>query len=293
MPGIEKILTAKAEKINQTLTQIMNINNMVSNTLFKAMKYSLFSGGKRIRPILTILVAEMVKGNLKVARKVGAVIELIHTYSLIHDDLPSMDNDDYRRGKLSNHKVYGPGIAILAGDGLLTYAFNILSRLDLPSKKLIKIIEVISNGAGVNGMVGGQVLDLEAERKKLNLEELKKIHSNKTGALFKSSILAGAYCGQVLESEIEALIDYARYLGLTFQITDDILDVTGDKEKLGKETGSDEVGNKTTYISLLGLEQARVEAQKMAVEARKSLDIFGERAAVLKQIPDYILERQY
>jgi len=179
------MLKKKAKIINETLEGLMNINDkIISNTLLKAMKYTLFSGGKRIRPILTIMIAELLDGDVKSARKLGAAIELIHTYSLIHDDLPSMDNDNYRRGKLTNHKVFGTGIAILAGDGLLTYGFNILTHLDLPPENRIKIIELISNGIGYNGMVGGQVLDLEAENKDISIEELKIIHKAKTGALF-------------------------------------------------------------------------------------------------------------
>lgn len=293
MQEIKKILAEKADEVNNILDQIMDIENVVSDTLLEAMKYTLFSGGKRIRPVLTILIAEMLAGNTKAAARAGAAIELIHTYSLIHDDLPAMDDDDYRRGELTNHKVYGPGIAVLAGDGLLTYSFTVLSKLDLPPQNVLEIIGIVSEGVGINGMVGGQVLDLEGENKELRLEELKQIHNNKTGALFKSSILAGAYCSQTSETEIDALIAYAQCLGLIFQITDDILDVTGDKEKLGKNVGSDQAENKSTYTSLLGLEEARKEAQKLVTKAQDALTIFDERAAVLKQIPVFLINRQY
>lgn len=220
MEEIKRLLTEYAAETNRILDEIMDIEeDSISVTLLSAMKYTLFSGGKRIRPILTRMVAEMVDGRVDCALRVGAAIELIHTYSLIHDDLPSMDNDDYRRGKLTNHKVFGPGIAILAGDALLTYAFNILSKLTLPPARVIKIIELVSEGAGYQGMVGGQVLDLEAEGKETGLERLKQIHQAKTGALFRSSILAGAYCGNPSPEEINALKDFSHYLGLTFRAT--------------------------------------------------------------------------
>ena len=294
MAEIKKILQKKAELVEDTLKELMNDkDHVISETLQESMEYTVFSGGKRIRPILTIFVAEMMGGNIDVARKAGASIELIHTYSLIHDDLPSMDDDKYRRGKLTNHRVYGPGIAILAGDGLLTYSFDILSKLDLPSDSVIKIINIIARNAGVNGMVGGQVLDLEAENKELNLEELKTLHRAKTGGLFQASVLTGAYCSNPEEREIEALKEYADCLGLLFQITDDILDVTGDPEKLGKSAGKDEELNKCTYPSLLGLEEAKKEAERLADKAKKAVSIFNNKAVHLKDLIDFILVRQY
>lgn len=264
----------------------------LSETLISAIKYSLFSGGKRLRPILTRTVAEMLDGDIDSARKAGAVIEMIHTYSLIHDDLPSMDNDDYRRGRLTNHRVYGSGVAILAGDGLLTYAFNVLSKLSLPAEKIVKLIELISESAGLQGMVGGQLLDLEAEDKNIGLEEMKKIHRAKTGALFRAAILAGAYCSEVSSEGFRALENFAEKLGLTFQIVDDILDIVGDEEKLGKQTGSDEKANKSTYPSLLGLEEAKKEAERNAKEGKRELNIYGEKGRFLLDLMDFILERQ-
>ena len=294
MADIKKILQEKADIVEDTLYELMeNDNTVTSKTLQEAMEYTLFSGGKRIRPVLTILVAEMMDGNIEAARKAGASIELIHTYSLIHDDLPSMDDDQYRRGKLTNHNVYGPGIAILAGDGLLTYSFDILSSIDLPSNNIIKIINIISRQAGARGMVGGQVLDLEAEEKQLSLEELKTLHRAKTGGLFQASVLAGSYCAEPKNKEINALKKYADCLGLIFQITDDILDVVGDPDKLGKSAGKDEELNKCTYPSLLGLEKAKKEAENLAEEAKKAISIFGDRAVILKELIDYVLVRQY
>jgi geranylgeranyl diphosphate synthase type II len=289
---IKNILGEYSLQTNKTLEELLNIETPLSGTLLLAMKYSLFSGGKRLRPALTRMVAEMVGGDLNAALIVGAAIEMIHTYSLIHDDLPSMDNDDYRRGKLTNHKVYGEGIAILAGDGLLTYAFHVLSRIPLPPENTLKIIEVVSGGAGLEGMVAGQVLDLEGENRDLKLEELKAIHRAKTGALFKSSILAGAFCGSPSLEELKSLEEFSEYLGITFQIVDDILDVIGDEEKLGKRVGSDEKLNKATYPRLLGLEGARKEARIAGQKAKKALGIFGAKARRLEELVDYIIIRQ-
>lgn len=293
MTDIKQLLKDYAADSDRVLNELMDLEeNIIAPKLLTAMRYTLFSGGKRLRPILTRMTAELLAGDLVSALKVGAALEMIHTYSLIHDDLPSMDNDDFRRGKATNHRVYGEGIAILAGDGLLTYAFNILANLSLPAEKIVRIIQLISDGAGINGMVAGQVLDLEAEDRKIGLKELKEIHRAKTGALFRTAILAGAFCADPEDKEIDALRKYANYLGLTFQIVDDILDVIGDEDKLGKKTGSDEELNKATYPKLMGLDQARAEAESTATLARESLNMFGEKADNLLQLIDYILIRQ-
>ena len=294
MYDIIEDINNKAEIVEKTLRELMeSFRPVISETLFNSMEYSLFSGGKRIRPVLAMYSAEIVNGNQKTACKVGSALELIHTYSLIHDDLPSMDDDDYRRGEKANHIVYGPGIAILAGDGLLTGTFEILSNMDLEPAKKIKIINVISKNAGVNGMVGGQVLDLESEDKDIEIEDLKKIHLAKTGALFKAAILSGAYIANPTEKEIEALKIYSEKLGLLFQITDDILDITGDEKKLGKAVGSDDQLNKSTYPKLLGLKGAKKEAEKMFEEAQKSLNIFEGKAKKLSELAKYVLNRDH
>jgi len=293
LEDIKIILKEKAIEVNEKLRDIMNIKEkVISDTLLEAMNYTLFSGGKRIRPILTILTAELIGANVEEAKKAGIAIELIHTYSLIHDDLPAMDNDDFRRGKLSNHKIFGDGIAILTGDALLTYAFEILSELKLEPQKVLKIITLVSCDSGFNGMVGGQVLDLEGEGKNISFNELKKIHGAKTGALFRTSILLGVYCGNYTESEFLALSNYAKYLGLCFQIVDDILDLTGDAKKLGKKVGRDSELNKATYPAFMGLENARLEAQKVADKAKSYLQIFGDKAQTLKNLLDFIIARQ-
>ncbi|MFP4016317.1 MAG: polyprenyl synthetase family protein [Halanaerobiales bacterium] len=293
MKEVKDLLLKYAVESDKVLKELFDRGNPgLSDTLLSSMKYTVFSGGKRLRPVLTRMAAEVVEGDIENAMIVGNAIEMIHSYSLIHDDLPSMDDDEYRRGKLTNHMVYGTGIAILAGDGLLTYAFNVLSNLSLAAEKIIKIIELISYSAGAHGMVGGQVLDLEAEDKEIGLEEMMKIHRAKTGALFRASILAGAYCGDPTEEELEALEDYAEKLGLTFQIVDDILDVVGDEDKLGKKVGSDEKLNKSTYPKLIGLESARKEAEKNAEKAKESIKIFGEKADQLMGLMDFIINRQ-
>lgn len=294
MQDFEKKLQEYIRDVEKDLSLLFEDKDLyLSETLLDSIKYSLFSGGKRLRPVLSRAVAEMLDGDVASARMAGAAIEMIHTYSLIHDDLPSMDNDNYRRGKLTNHRVYGSAVAILAGDGLLTYAFNVLSRLPLAPEKTLKIIELISVSAGVQGMVGGQVLDLEAENKEIGLEEMKKIHRAKTGALFRAAILSGAYCSEIGREDLLALDRFAEKLGLTFQIVDDILDVVGDEEKLGKETGSDAKENKVTYPVLLGLEEAKKEAEKTAREAREELKNFGEKASFLLELMDFIVVRQF
>lgn len=291
---IEEIIDKKAKSVEANLKDIMaTLKPVISDTLFQAMNYSVFSGGKRLRPILAMMSAEMVGGNVEKACKIGSALELIHTYSLIHDDLPSMDDDDYRRGKKANHRVYGPGIAVLAGDGLLTSAFGIISGMDLKAEKIVKIIQVISRGAGVNGMVGGQVLDLKSEGKEIELDQLKKIHLAKTAGLFRAAVLSGAYTANPDKEELEALNLYAEKLGLLFQITDDILDITGDEAKLGKKVGSDSQLDKSTYPKLMGLDKAKIKAARTAEEAKDALGIFEEGAVYLKQLIDLILKRDH
>jgi len=289
---IIKIEKAKIDnKIQAKIEKFQKDSDGSLADIIEACEYSLKAGGKRIRPILTVKVAEMLEGNKNAAYDLGIALEFIHTYSLIHDDLPAMDDDDYRRGQLSNHKVYGEGMAILAGDALLTSAFEILADLDLPSDDKVKIIKLTSRMAGFRGMVGGQSLDLKFEEVDIDFETLKNIHHRKTGALFKAAILGGAYCADPSQKEIEALHNYAQYLGLLFQITDDILDKTGDSKVLGKEVGSDEKSNKSTYVSLLGLEDAKAKAKETAEAAKNELIHFNDKQFLTKLI-DFILMRE-
>ncbi|TDO70377.1 farnesyl-diphosphate synthase [Halanaerobium saccharolyticum] len=291
MQEIKKILAAKAEEVELKLEKLMTLNEEIAPQLTEAMKYTLLSGGKRIRPVLSLLTAELLGGNYQAALKAGSALEMIHSYSLIHDDLPAMDDDDLRRGKKTNHLVFGEAAAILAGDALLTYAFEVLSELELKPEAKIKIIANTAKFSGYQGMVGGQVLDIEAENKKLSLAEMQKVHRAKTGALIKASVLNGLYCSDFNSAEKRALLAYAENIGVLFQIVDDLLDLTGDTEKLGKVVGRDQELNKSTYPKLMGVEAAKKAAAEHAEKAKNELNIFGSRAHDLKDLVDYILKR--
>lgn len=240
-----------------------------------AMKYSLMSGGKRIRPVLSLAVCDALNGNKDIVLPFACAIELIHTYSLIHDDLPCMDNDDYRRGKPTSHKVFGEAIAVLAGDGLLNMAFEIMleeiERCDRDNNSRVKAARMISHAAGTGGMIGGQVQDIESEQRLITYEELVFLHQQKTGALFSASVLAPALLLDADENIIAALDTYAKNIGLAFQIKDDILDLEGDSVVVGKTTGSDAINNKVTYVSLLGLKRAKELLNERIQEALYSI----------------------
>lgn len=277
------------------------INAFLENRLAKkgiskvddAMAYSLLAGGKRIRPVLLMATAEAlgVKGYNYLPVACG--LEMIHTYSLIHDDLPCMDNDDYRRGRLTNHKVFGEAMAVLAGDGLLTLAFEVmLEQKNVDAKALIETVREMAMCAGNFGMVGGQGLDLENEGKTITAEELRKMHAGKTGALFIAAVRGGAHLAGANEKELLALTKFADLLGLAFQITDDILDVEGTTEELGKPAGSDEKNHKSTYVSLYGLEAAKALAEKTVAEALECLEMFGENAEALREITRLMCSRK-
>ena len=219
---------AKLPLIDEALQKAMTIEGEIAPTIFDSMRYSLFAGGKRLRPVLLLAAADAVGADGNKFLNVACGLEMIHTYSLIHDDLPAMDNDDYRRGKLTNHKVYGEGIAVLAGDSLLTYAFEtMLSQEGVEPKTLLRVVKEIASAAGPEGMVGGQVIDMESEGKAVSLDTLQQMHRAKTGALFRAAVRAGAILGGASDEEVEALTVYAEKFGLAFQITDDILDVIG------------------------------------------------------------------
>jgi len=262
--------------------------------LNQSMYYSLIGGGKRIRPVLALASAEAVGGDPKTILPAAVSLELIHTYSLIHDDLPAMDNDDYRRGRLSNHKVFGEANAILAGDALLTYAFELLADPGAghPERQL-RIIREVAVAAGKAGMVGGQVADVTAERKTLNLDEIEAIHKGKTGALLTASARLGGILAGGTEQQIKALTDYAQALGLAFQIKDDILDVVGSSEILGKPAGSDLRQGKATYVSLLGLEGAKGQLHTQILKAQTALKSFNGGATFLTDLATFIEQRQH
>lgn len=263
--------------------------------IFKAVHYSVFNGGKRIRPILCLAAAEAVGGDLAPAIPVACALELIHTYSLIHDDLPSMDNDDFRRGKPTCHKVFGENIAILAGDALLTEAFALLSRAEKvmsSAERRLAIIQEIASAAGIFGMVGGQALDVISEKTGADENTLIEIHRRKTGALIIASVKSGAIISNAGKDKIQALMEYGINVGQAFQIADDILNVEGDRDLMGKETGSDAARNKLTYPSLLGMEKAKAKLTEHIEAAIASLSCFDDRAMPLVVIARFIKERK-
>jgi len=261
--------------------------------LKESMKYSLFAGGKRLRPILCIAGAEAVGGSYQDVLTVACALELIHTYSLIHDDLPVMDDDDMRRGRPTNHKIFGETIALLAGDGLLTDAFYIMSNdKNIDPSRLLKVINLVAKAAGSNGMVGGQVADIQSEGKEVDIATLEFIHAHKTGALITASVTSGTIIAGGTEDEIKAISEYGRSIGLAFQIADDILNVIGDPKLLGKSVGSDKKKHKITYPGIVGLERSK-EIQKDLVEyAISSLNQFDSKADPLREIAKYIIERK-
>ena len=283
----------RADLVEEGLLRELKKVPAYDETLEKAMEYSLMAGGKRLRPVLLMAAADAVGKDGAAFLTTGCAIEMIHTYSLIHDDLPAMDNDDYRRGKPTNHKVFGDGIAVLAGDALLTLAFEVMLRQEgAAPETLVTVVSEMSRAAGPYGMVGGQVLDLEGEGRRLDLTALRKIHMGKTGALFCAAIRSGAILAGAKEEELAALTLYAERFGLAFQITDDILDVTGDEAAIGKPVGSDVRNEKATYVTLTSLEEAKKLAEDAVEEAVAALDIFGECAAFLRDLALFLLGRK-
>ncbi len=266
-------------------------------SIHKAMRYSIFAGGKRVRPVLMLAACEAVGGIIEKAMPSACAMEMIHTYSLIHDDLPAMDNDDFRRGRPTNHKVFGEAIAILAGDGLLTEAFKLISNpsfaTDIESATRLAVIHEIATCAGTYGMVGGQVVDMESEGKpEIDLPTVQYIHTHKTGALIKASVVAGALLGGADEVQLAAIRRYGEAAGLAFQIADDILDIEGTTEEIGKDAGSDEARGKATYPAVMGLAAAKQEAKAMMDEAMLALEPLGKPAEPLREIARYIVERK-
>jgi geranylgeranyl diphosphate synthase type II len=280
-------LREKAVLTEQALHAHMDRLSNLPQTLRDAMGYSLFAGGKRLRPALALGAAEIVGGDEQVALPFACALEMIHTYSLIHDDLPSMDDDDFRRGKPTSHKVFGEAVAILAGDALLTLAFETAAQTGHAG-----VVAELAVAAGGEGMVGGQVIDLESENKKLGLEELSHLHGMKTGALIRIAVRGGAVLGGAGESELAALTSYGEHLGLAFQIADDILDIVGTDEALGKPVGSDAGNNKSTYPALVGLHRAHELAHQAVDRALAALTQFGSEANNFRALARYVIERQ-
>lgn len=280
--------------LDKALYDELHANGEYDKTLYDAMEYSLMAGGKRLRPMLLMAAADAVGGCGDDYIQAACAMEMIHTYSLIHDDLPAMDNDDLRRGKPTNHKVYGAGMATLAGDGLLTLAFEVLFRQkEVPAETLLTVSKEIAEAAGPAGMVGSQALDLESEHKKIDIDTLRKMHTGKTGALFRAAIRSGAILAGARKSELECLTIYAEKFGLAFQITDDILDVAGEQDKIGKPVGSDIKNDKSTYVTLLSLEEAGRLAAQTVADALSALSGMGDGADFLRSIVQYLVSRDH
>ena len=292
---LKAYLRSRQRKIDRALDRYLPRANTKPATLHKAMRYSLFAGGKRLRPILCLAATEACRGNIDDALPLACALECIHTYSLVHDDLPSMDNDDLRRGRPTCHKVFGDGIAILAGDALLTIAFEIVSRTK-PARRynISALLREISVAAGSQKLIAGQVADLEAEGKDVKRDQLKFIHENKTAAILKSSARLGAMSANADARKLSAITRFGQQLGLAFQIIDDILDVTQTSEILGKSAGKDVAAKKATYPAVIGLEKSRAEARRLTRQAHNALSMFSSRdAEPLHVLANYLLEREY
>lgn len=290
---IRVTLKEKKMVVDGYLEKYMATVDGAPDAILQAMRYSLFAGGKRLRPILAMAACELCQGSLDEIMPLACAIEMIHTYSLIHDDLPAMDDDDYRRGRPTNHKVFGEGMAILAGDALLNYAFEIMLENEQMSAGRLEAVRLVAGAAGIRGMIGGQVLDLQLEGKKAELDDLIALHRKKTGALIDASVLAGALVAGCSERDYRVLGEFSSRLGLAFQIRDDILDVIGDEKIMGKKTGSDAAKGKPTYVTIMGIDRSRQMVERLASEAKVYLKTFGPGAEFLATLTDYLVNRAY
>jgi geranylgeranyl diphosphate synthase type II len=292
--ALQQYLSEQMKAVDRALQQCVPEESVGPSSIHRAMRYSLFAGGKRIRPILAIAAARAISDSPDGIETAAATLELVHTYSLIHDDLPALDNDDLRRGRPTCHKVFGEALAILAGDALLTLAFEVLSRLpSIESEHRIRLVEELARAAGtVGGMIGGQVNDLEGERRRPTPLLLESIHRAKTGALLRASVrMGGIYAGAAAD-ELNALSLYGEHVGLAFQIIDDVLDVEEPSEALGKTAGKDKAQQKITFPAVYGLERSREMAEQERMAAHAALRIFDDRADRLREIADFIVHRK-
>ncbi len=294
MSDLKTYLAVQRQKVNRALEAMLRADAN-SPRIVKAMHYSLMAGGKRLRPILCLAAAEAVGGNSENVIQAACAMEMIHTYSLVHDDLPAMDDDERRRGKPTCHVAFDEATAILAGDGLLTLAFEILTNTDLSvannAKPWLQVIQRIAAGAGYKGMIEGQMRDISSENTKLTLTELEAMHTLKTGALIEAATCAGAILGGGVSAQIEKLKIYARQIGLAFQVTDDILNVEGDPQLLGKAVGTDQNRNKNTYPALLGLAASKTFASELIDKSLQALESFDNSAKPLREIARYVIAR--
>ena len=289
---LQSYVAERTEQVNAALNRFLPSEKTKPATIHRAMRYSLFAGGKRMRPALTLAAAEACGGDINQAMPLACAVECIHTYSLIHDDLPAMDNDDYRRGKLTNHKVFGEGIAVLAGDALLTQAFEIAAQCNTWKRyDMRQIILEIAKASGSLQLIAGQVADLEGEGKKLTKQQLEYIHERKTSALLCCSVRLGGMSANCSSTQLEALTEFGHCVGLAFQIIDDILDITQTSEQLGKTAGKDTQAKKATYPSIVGLEKSKKIAQRLTDRAFKSLGVFKGKTVALEALAEYLLKR--
>ena len=289
---LQGFLTSSSNAVNDALNRFIPNQQTKPATIHKAMRYSLFAGGKRMRPALCLAAADACGGTWKNAMPLACAVECIHTYSLVHDDLPAMDNDDYRRGKLTNHKVFGEGIAVLAGDALLTQAFEIAAQCRSWSRYSHQdIILEIARASGSLQLIAGQVADLEGEGKRTSAEQLRYIHERKTSALLCASVRLGGMSANCSSSQLKALTSFGFHVGLAFQVIDDILDVTQTSEQLGKTAGKDTKAQKATYPSIVGLERSREIAKSLTKKAFSALKTFGSSAEALEALAGYLLIR--
>ena len=291
---LKAYLAARQAQIDRALDRYLPKEKTRPATIHRAMRYSLFAGGKRLRPILSLAAAEACGGKPADALPLACAVECIHTYSLVHDDLPSMDNDDMRRGRPTSHKVFGEGIAVLAGDALLTIAFEIATQTKSTRRyDLRRMMHDLSIAAGSQKLIAGQVADLEGEGKPIDRAGLRYIHENKTAAMLAVSVRLGAMSANASEKELSAMTEFGHSLGLAFQVIDDILDVTQTSEKLGKSAGKDVAAKKATYPAVIGLKKSRREAQRLTKAAHAAIEPFGRRGETLHAIANYLLERDY
>jgi len=294
MSDLKTYLAQRCQIIDAALDQCIPSAETRPVSLHKAMRHSVFAGGKRLRPILTLAAAEACGGTMEQAMPSACAVECLHTYSLIHDDLPCMDDDDMRRGVPTCHIVFGEAIALLAGDALQALAFELTAQTPATSRhSAASLVSELARTSGSLHLVGGQVADLEGEQKKLPLEDLRFVHEGKTAALLTTSIKLGAMSADATAEQLKALHDFGMATGLAFQIIDDILDVTQTSEKLGKSAGKDEASEKSTYPALMGLDASRAEAHRLTAAAHDALTIFGEKGARLRELADYLLNRDY
>lgn len=295
--NVREILRSGAERTDQALERLLPPPTQIPSSIHRAMRHSVFAGGKRLRPVLCMEAARMIAGTEQLPARVeelGSAIEMLHTYSLIHDDLPALDNDDLRRGKPTCHVVYGEAIAILAGDALQTQAYEVLSKLPCPAAATVQIIRLIAQATGtVDGMIGGQVLDLEGEHHRPTAEGVQAIHRAKTGALIRVSLVSGGIYAGGTSEDVERLTEFGRNAGLAFQIVDDVLDMTQDSQQLGKTAGKDLASDKATWPAVYGIEQSLRDADHLIATAFAELEPYGERAEGVKAVARYLVERTH